>query len=116
MGFSLPAAIGCKVGTPDKIVVDIDGDASLSITAMELTTVAQHNIGVKCLILNNGVQGMVYQWQGELRVHDSASRLRLSALFRPFLRLAILTHGDVEPQFCDALPSRCMCMLYALRT
>ncbi len=75
MGFSLPAAIGCKVGTPDKIVVDIDGDASLSMTAMELATAAQHNIGVKCLVLNNGVQGMVYQWQGEPRVHDSASRL-----------------------------------------
>ncbi|KAF8516962.1 thiamine diphosphate-binding protein [Hysterangium stoloniferum] len=63
MGFGLPAAIGCKVGAPNKIVIDIDGDASFSMTAMELATAAQFNIGVKCLILNNGVQGMVYQWQ-----------------------------------------------------
>lgn len=64
MGFGLPAAIGCKVGAPDKIVIDIDGDASMSMTAMELATAAQFKIGVKCLVLNNGVQGMVYQWQG----------------------------------------------------
>ncbi|KAF8495370.1 acetolactate synthase [Gautieria morchelliformis] len=63
MGFGLPAAIGCKVGAPDKIVIDIDGDASLSMTAMELATAAQYKVGVKCLVLNNGVQGMVYQWQ-----------------------------------------------------
>ena len=64
MGFGLPAAIGCKVGAPSKMVIDIDGDASLSMTAMELATAAQCKIGVKCLVLNNGVQGMVYQWQG----------------------------------------------------
>lgn len=64
MGFGLPSAIGCKVGAPDKMVIDIDGDASLSMTAMELATAAQYNVGVKCLVLNNGVQGMVYQWQG----------------------------------------------------
>ena len=64
MGFGLPAAIGCKVGAPEKIVIDIDGDASMSMTAMELATAAQCKIGVKCLVLNNGVQGMVYQWQG----------------------------------------------------
>lgn len=63
MGFGLPSAIGCKVGAPNKIVIDIDGDASLSMTAMELATAAQYKIGVKCLVLNNGVQGMVYQWQ-----------------------------------------------------
>ncbi|KIJ44264.1 hypothetical protein M422DRAFT_60087 [Sphaerobolus stellatus SS14] len=63
MGFGLPAAIGCKVGAPDKIVVDIDGDASVSMTAMELATAAQYDIGIKCLVLNNEVQGMVYQWQ-----------------------------------------------------
>src|SRR6266481_1291668 len=102
MGFSLPAAIGCKVGVLDKIVVDIDDDASLSMTAMELATMVQHNIGVKCLVLNNGVQGMVNQWQGEPHIHDSASQLCLSTLFRPFLQLTILTHRDVEPQFCNA--------------
>ncbi|KAK4704977.1 acetolactate synthase I/II/III large subunit, partial [Phenoliferia sp. Uapishka_3] len=63
MGFGLPSAIGAKVAAPEKIVVDIDGDASFSMTAMELATAAQYGIGVKVLILNNEFQGMVLQWQ-----------------------------------------------------
>jgi len=63
MGFGLPAAIGAKVAAPNKTVVDIDGDASFSMTAMELATASQYNIGVKVLILNNDFQGMVLQWQ-----------------------------------------------------
>lgn len=63
MGFGLPAAIGAKVAAPHKIVVDIDGDASFSMTAMELATASQFGIGVKVLILNNEFQGMVLQWQ-----------------------------------------------------
>ncbi|KAI6036036.1 hypothetical protein PISMIDRAFT_688455 [Pisolithus microcarpus 441] len=63
MGFGLPAAIGAKVAAPNKTVVDIDGDASFSMTAMELATASQFNIGVKVLVLNNEFQGMVLQWQ-----------------------------------------------------
>ncbi|KAJ7037813.1 thiamine diphosphate-binding protein [Mycena alexandri] len=63
MGFGLPAAIGAKVAAPEKIVVDIDGDASFSMTAMELATASQYGIGVKVLVLNNEFQGMVLQWQ-----------------------------------------------------
>ncbi|KAJ3391104.1 Acetolactate synthase, mitochondrial [Entophlyctis sp. JEL0112] len=63
MGFGLPAAIGAKVGRPDAIVIDIDGDASFSMTGMELMTARQFNINVKVLILNNDFQGMVKQWQ-----------------------------------------------------
>ncbi|KZT70093.1 acetolactate synthase [Daedalea quercina L-15889] len=63
MGFGLPAAVGAKVGAPHKIVVDIDGDASFSMTAMELQTASQYNIGVKVMVLNNEFQGMVLQWQ-----------------------------------------------------
>ncbi|KAJ2915239.1 hypothetical protein MD484_g5159, partial [Candolleomyces efflorescens] len=63
MGFGLPAAIGAKVAAPNKVVVDIDGDASFSMTAMELATASQYGIGVKVLILNNEFQGMVLQWQ-----------------------------------------------------
>jgi len=64
MGFGLPAAIGAKVAAPHKTVVDVDGDASFSMTAMELATASQYNIGVKVLVLNNDFQGMVLQWQG----------------------------------------------------
>ncbi|EGO21203.1 hypothetical protein SERLADRAFT_476099 [Serpula lacrymans var. lacrymans S7.9] len=63
MGFGLPSAIGAKVAAPQKTVVDIDGDASFSMTAMELATASQYNIGVKVLVLNNEFQGMVLQWQ-----------------------------------------------------
>jgi len=63
MGFGLPAAIGAKLGSPDKIVIDIDGDGSFAMTGMELGTAAQFNIGVKILVLNNEFQGMVKQWQ-----------------------------------------------------
>ncbi|KAI8823508.1 acetolactate synthase [Fimicolochytrium jonesii] len=63
MGFGLPAAIGAKVAAPEKIVIDIDGDASFSMTGMELMTARQFDIGVKVLILNNDFQGMVKQWQ-----------------------------------------------------
>ena len=65
MGFGLPAAVGAKVAAPHKTVIDIDGDASFSMTAMELQTASQFNIGVKVLVLNNRFQGMVLQWQGE---------------------------------------------------
>jgi len=63
MGFGLPASIGAKVAQPNKLVVDIDGDASFSMTLTELSTAAEFNIGVKILILNNEEQGMVTQWQ-----------------------------------------------------
>jgi acetolactate synthase-1/2/3 large subunit len=63
MGFGLPSAIGAKVAAPEKTVVDIDGDASFSMTAMELATASQYDIGVKVLVLNNEFQGMVLQWQ-----------------------------------------------------
>ena len=63
MGFGLPSAIGAKVARPDALVIDIDGDASFSMTLTELSTAVQFNIGVKIIILNNEEQGMVTQWQ-----------------------------------------------------
>ncbi|KAJ1674164.1 Acetolactate synthase, mitochondrial, partial [Spiromyces aspiralis] len=63
MGFGCPAAIGAKAGAPDKTVINIDGDGSFSMTAMEMATAAQYNIGAKMLVLNNNFQGMVRQWQ-----------------------------------------------------
>jgi len=63
MGYGLPAAIGAKVARPEALVIDIDGDASFSMTLTELSTAAEFNIGVKVVILNNEEQGMVTQWQ-----------------------------------------------------
>jgi acetolactate synthase-1/2/3 large subunit len=68
MGYGFPAAMGAKLGCPDKQVIDIAGDGSIQMNIQELATVAQYNIGVKIVILNNGYLGMVRQWQ-ELFYH-----------------------------------------------
>jgi acetolactate synthase-1/2/3 large subunit len=63
MGFSVPAAIGAKVGRPDRMVWAIDGDGCFQMTAQELVTAAAERIPVKIAILNNAYLGMVRQWQ-----------------------------------------------------
>ncbi|MBW4501761.1 MAG: biosynthetic-type acetolactate synthase large subunit [Scytonema hyalinum WJT4-NPBG1] len=63
MGFGLPAAIGAKVAFPDEQVICISGDASFQMNLQELGTAAQYGINVKTVIINNGWQGMVRQWQ-----------------------------------------------------
>ena len=63
MGFGLPAAIGARIGCPDKIVVDIAGDGSIQMNFQELVVAVEHNIPIKVVILNNGCLGMVRQWQ-----------------------------------------------------
>ncbi|MFP4145983.1 MAG: biosynthetic-type acetolactate synthase large subunit [Phycisphaeraceae bacterium] len=63
MGFGVPASIGAKLAAGDKPVINIDGDGSFSMTAMEMTTAAQYGIAAKSIILNNEFQGMVKQWQ-----------------------------------------------------
>lgn len=63
MGFALPAAMGAKVGTPEKEVVAIIGDGCFQMTLQELGTIYQSEIGVKIVILNNNFLGMVRQWQ-----------------------------------------------------
>lgn len=83
MGFGLPAAIGAKVASPDSIVVDIDGDASFSMTGMELMTARQFDIPVKVMILNNDFQGMVKQWQ-DLFYQKRYSGTRMVRSFCPF--------------------------------
>jgi acetolactate synthase I/II/III large subunit len=75
MGFGLPAAVGAKVAAPNKTVVDIDGDASFSMTAMELATASQFNIGVKVMVMNNEFQGMVVQWQGSYHCSCTYTRV-----------------------------------------
>jgi len=63
MGFGFPAAIGAKVGCPDKTVIDIAGDGSFQMNIQELATAVSYKIPVVVCILNNGFLGMVRQWQ-----------------------------------------------------
>ena len=63
MGYGLPAAMGVKVAIPDEEVICISGDASFQMNLQELGTLVQFGINVKTIIINNGWQGMVRQWQ-----------------------------------------------------
>ena len=68
MGFGLPAAIGAQVAHPDKLVIDIAGEASILMCIQEMSTAIQHKLPVKIFIINNQYMGMVRQWQELL--HD----------------------------------------------
>jgi len=63
MGYGMPAAMGVKVALPDEEVICVAGDASILMNIQELGTLAQYGISVKTVIINNGWQGMVRQWQ-----------------------------------------------------
>jgi acetolactate synthase-1/2/3 large subunit len=63
MGFGLPAAIGAKIGAPERDVCLFVGDGGLQMTSQELGTIYQSQVGVKIVLMNNGYLGMVRQWQ-----------------------------------------------------
>ncbi|MDG2236148.1 MAG: biosynthetic-type acetolactate synthase large subunit [Flavobacteriaceae bacterium] len=63
MGFALPAAIGAKMGAPDREVVAVIGDGGYQMTIQELGTIFQQQAAVKIVVLNNDFLGMVRQWQ-----------------------------------------------------
>jgi acetolactate synthase-1/2/3 large subunit len=63
MGFGLPAAIGAQFAHPDRLVIDIDGDASIRMNLGELETVTTYQLPIKVVVLNNFGDGMVKQWQ-----------------------------------------------------
>ncbi|MDP9071342.1 MAG: thiamine pyrophosphate-dependent enzyme, partial [Actinomycetota bacterium] len=77
MGFAVPAAIGAKVGRPDRMVWAVDGDGCFQMTAQELVTASSERIPVKVAILNNAYLGMVRQWQ-ELFYEERYSEVYLS--------------------------------------
>lgn len=63
MGFGLPAAIGAQLAFPNRQVVCISGDSSIQMCIQELGTIAQYNLPIRLMIINNHYQGMVRQWQ-----------------------------------------------------
>jgi acetolactate synthase I/II/III large subunit len=77
MGFAVPAAIGAKVGRPDRMVWAVDGDGCFQMTAQELVTATSERIPVKIAILNNAYLGMVRQWQ-EMFYDERYSEVYLS--------------------------------------
>jgi acetolactate synthase-1/2/3 large subunit len=79
MGFGLPAAIGAQFAQPNKLVIDVDGDASIRMNLGELETVTTYDLPIKVVVLNNFGDGMVMQWQrlffkGRLSASDKSLR------------------------------------------
>lgn len=87
MGYGVPAAIGAKVGRPDAQVILIDGDGSFQMTLQELATARTEGIPVVFTVLNNGVLGMVRQWQ-ELFYDRRFSQIELSVDVPDLVKLA----------------------------
>lgn len=63
MGYALPAAMGAKIGRPDRVVFAMAGDGGFQMTIQELGTISQYNLNIKIIVLNNNFLGMVRQWQ-----------------------------------------------------
>jgi acetolactate synthase-1/2/3 large subunit len=87
MGFAVPAAIGAKVGRPDRMVWAVDGDGCFQMTAQELATSATEQIPFVTAILNNGYLGMVRQWQ-ELFFDERYSGVWLDPNVPDYVKLA----------------------------
>ena len=86
MGYGLPAAIGVQVAHPNKLVVDIAGEASVLMTMQEMSTAVQYKLPIKIFILNNEYMGMVRQWQELL--HDKNYSESYTAALPDFVKLA----------------------------
>jgi acetolactate synthase-1/2/3 large subunit len=86
MGYGLPAAVGVQVANPDKLVIDIAGEASVLMTMQEMSTAVQYKLPIKIFILNNQYMGMVRQWQELL--HDKNYSESYTAALPDFVKLA----------------------------
>jgi len=86
MGYGLPAAVGVQVAHPNKLVVDIAGEASVLMTMQEMSTAVQYSLPIKIFILNNEYMGMVRQWQELL--HDKNYSESYTAALPDFVKLA----------------------------
>jgi len=86
MGYGLPAAVGVQIAHPNKLVIDIAGEASVLMTMQEMSTAVQYNLPIKIFILNNEYMGMVRQWQELL--HDKNYSESYTAALPDFVKLA----------------------------
>jgi len=95
MGFSIPAAIGAKVGMPDRTVWAVDGDGCFQMTAQELVTATVERIPIKVALINNGYLGMVRQWQ-EMFYDERFSEVELGRTVPDYVKWA-------EAMGCEAI-------------
>ena len=118
MGFGLGAAIGAKVGNPDKVVVHTTGDGCFRMNCHELATVEHYGLPIITVVFNNGVLGMVRQWQ-HLIYHERYSETTLDR-GPDFVKLAeayglkgfrVRTQKEMEAAFQAALKAGCGCVI-----
>ncbi|MFT9056216.1 MAG: biosynthetic-type acetolactate synthase large subunit [Ethanoligenens sp.] len=121
MGYGLGAALGAQAANPNKHVINVAGDGSFFMNLNELATAVTYNLPVIELIMNNGVLGMVRQWQQLFyKEHYSHSVLErqtdLAALARAFgaLPFTIAQPSDIRPVLSEALKSGKPCVINCL--
>jgi len=118
MGFGLGAAIGAKMGNPDKVVVHTTGDGCFRMNCHELATVEHYNLPVITVVFNNGTLGMVRQWQNLIY----QQRFSQTTLDRgpDFVKLAeayglkgfrVTNRAEMEEAFTEALKAGCGCVI-----
>jgi len=118
MGFGLGAAIGAKMGNPDKVVVHTTGDGCFRMNCHELATVEHYNLPVITVVFNNGTLGMVRQWQNLIY----QQRFSQTTLDRgpDFVKLAeayglkgfrVTNRAEMEQAFAEALKADCGCVI-----
>ena len=118
MGFGLGAAIGAKMGNPDKVVVHTTGDGCFRMNCHELATVQHYNLPIITVVFNNGVLGMVRQWQNLIY----EQRFSETTLDRgpDFVKLAeayglkgfrVTNRAEMEQAFQAALEAGCGCVI-----
>jgi acetolactate synthase-1/2/3 large subunit len=113
MGFGFPAAMGAKMGRPEKTVFDIAGDGSIQMNIQELATCVSNKINVKVAILNNGYLGMVRQWQelfygrrySATRMNHAPDFVKLAEAYGA-VGLRATRPEEVEPVLRQALAER----------
>ena len=101
MGFGLPAAIGAKVARPDALVIDVDGDASFSMTLTELSTAAQFNIGVK-IIIRKQARTPIFSTVTEAFGSQQRRTRHGDPMAISILRGPVCAHASKEPRFRQA--------------
>ena len=118
MGFGLGAAIGAKMGNPGKVVIHTTGDGCFRMNCHELATVEHYHLPIITVVFNNGVLGMVRQWQN-LIYHQRYSQTTLDR-GPDFVKLAeayglkgfrVTTREEMEQAFTQALGAGCGCVI-----
>lgn len=103
MGYSIPAALGAKIGCPDRQSVAVCGDGSFQMSMMELATACQHHVPVKIVVMKNGYLGMVREYQqnscgGRYSVVELSGSPDLSGIAGaygiPFIRVHTMDEAD----------------------